>query len=55
MKGPEQEREPKYQEVGLGKNWKKKKRFKQTLRIKGQEGDDLYLTENKCLFLWIEK
>lgn len=39
MKGPEQEREPKYQEVGVGKNWgKKKKRFKQTLRIKGQEG-----------------
>lgn len=38
MKGPEQEREPKYQEVGLGKNrGKKKKRFKQTLRIKGQE------------------
>lgn len=26
MKGPEQEREPKYQEVGLGKNWKKKKK-----------------------------
>lgn len=27
MKGPEQEREPKYQEVGLGKNWKKKKKI----------------------------
>lgn len=39
MKGPEQEREPKYQEVGLGKNWGGKKRVKQTLRIKGQEGD----------------
>lgn len=38
MKGPEQEREPKYQEVGVGKNWEKKKRFKQTLRIKEQEG-----------------
>lgn len=25
MKGPEQEREPKYQEVGVGKNWGKKK------------------------------
>lgn len=24
MKGPEQEKESKYQEVGLGKNWKKK-------------------------------
>ena len=37
MKGPEQERElKKYQEVGMGENQKKKKRFKQTLRIKGQ-------------------
>ena len=27
MKGPEQERElKKYQEVGMGKNWKKKKK-----------------------------
>lgn len=26
MKGPEQEREPKYQEVGLGKNWGGKKK-----------------------------
>lgn len=35
MKGPEQERElKKYQEVGMGEN--QKKRFKQTLRIKGQ-------------------
>ena len=57
MKGPEQERElKKYQEVGMGKNWKKKKnkkkkikRFKHTLRIKGQ-GDIIHLTENKCLF-----
>lgn len=39
MKGPEQEREPKIQEVGVGKNWEKKnKRFKPTLRIKEQEG-----------------
>lgn len=37
MKGPEQEREPKYQEVGVGKNWGEKN-FKQTLRIKEQEG-----------------
>lgn len=51
--GPEQEREPKYQEVGLGENWRKKKI--QALRTKGQEGDDIHLTENKCLFLWIEK
>lgn len=55
MKGPEQEREPKYQEVGLGENWKKKKKKIQALRTKGQEGDDIHLTENKCLFLWIEK
>lgn len=34
MKGPEQEREPKYQEMGMGKNLKKE-RFKQTLKIKG--------------------
>lgn len=27
MKGPEQEREPKYQEVGLGKNRGKKKKI----------------------------
>lgn len=40
MKGPEQEREPKYQEVGrIGGG---KKRFKQTLRIKGQEGDIIW-------------
>lgn len=30
---------------------KKKKRFRQTLQIKGQEGDDIHLTENKCLFM----
>jgi len=29
----------------------KKKKFKQTLRIKGQQGDIIHLTENKCLFL----
>lgn len=52
MKGPEQEREPKHQEVGMGKNWQTDS---SKHRIKEQEGDSIHLTENKCLFLWIEK
>lgn len=50
MKGPEQER-TKVSRSGYGGELKKKKRFKQTLRIKGQQGDIIHLTENKCLFL----
>lgn len=39
---------------GVGGELKKKKKI-QALRTKGQEGDNIHLTENKCLFLWIEK
>lgn len=34
----------------IKKKKKEEKRFKQTLRIEGQGGDIIHLTENKCLF-----
>lgn len=39
----------------FGEELEKTKRFKQTLRIRGQEGDIIHLTENKCLFFMNSK